>query len=201
MDNGLRHRELTRRLWVGTIAINICLQFTILLMSIQSPEQWNDEEVLALEDHLEVNSHNSVVTTVSTPLSSSDQPVTTRSKGSKGGSSRHSGVSGQSTEDSVAPAEDIALASAIIGMQGSINRLIDIFEQSMSHLAEDPTVSRLSSAIRLMQEQEDDLTMDQKIAMISCFTRDVNAANTYISLYVPEVRRAWISIMLSKEMS
>ena len=75
----------------------------------------------------------------------------------------------------------------------------DIFEKSMTiHLAEDPATTSRNHAIRLLQEQEDGLMTDQKIAIISCFMEDVVTANTYISLTDPEVRQAWIFMMLMK---
>lgn len=63
MDNGLRQRELTRRLWAGTIVITaLCSHSTTLLMSSIQPApsaapkaQWNNEEVLALLNHLDAN--------------------------------------------------------------------------------------------------------------------------------------------------
>ena len=52
MDNRLRHRELTHRLWAGTtVTTALCLHSTTLLMSIPSPKaQWNDQEVHKLLD-------------------------------------------------------------------------------------------------------------------------------------------------------
>ena len=73
------------------------------------------------------------------------------------------------------------------------------YERGVSgHLAEDPATISRNRAIRLLQEQEDGLTTDQKIAMISCFMGDVVAANAYISLTDPEVRQGWIFMMLMK---
>ena len=76
-----------------------------------------------------------------------------------------------------------------------------IVEKSMMiHLAEvraSESTSR-NRAISLVQEQEDGLSTDQKIAMISCFMEDVVAANTYVLLTDPGVRRGWILKMLKK---
>jgi hypothetical protein len=106
------------------------------------------------------------------------------------------GVSRESVKDIAAPAGKARLASAT---QDSINHLTDIIEKSvMSHLAEDPATTSRNCAITLLQKQEDGLTTDQKIAMISCFMEDVVAANTYILLTDPEVRQGWILMMLMK---
>ena len=74
-----------------------------------------------------------------------------------------------------------------------------IVEKSMMiHLAEDRATTSRNRAISLIQEQEDGLTTNQKIAMISCFMEDVVAADTYILLTDPEVRQGWILMMLMK---
>ena len=73
-------------------------------------------------------------------------------------------------------------------MQGSINQLTDIFERSMtSHLAEDPATTSQSHVMALVQEYDDDLTVDEKTALIAYFAKDIVAANTYISLTDHEV--------------
>ena len=88
-------------------------------------------------------------------------------------------------------------ASAIIGMQGSINWLTDIFERSMtSHLAKDPATTSQSHVMALVQEYDNDLTVDEKIALISYFAKDIVAANTYISLTDHEVRKGWVCTIL-----
>lgn len=149
----------------------------------------------------ETNSSSSTAQTSSTSntttaLSSSEPPAKKQSKGG----SRHSGVSGKSVKDTSTPAVRTTPASAVIGMQGSINCLTDIFEKSMmSHLAEDPATTSRNRAIGLLQEQEDGLTTNKKIVMISCFMGNVIAANTYISLTDPEVRRGWLLSMISDQ--
>ena len=65
-------------------------------------------------------------------------------------------------------------------------------------IAEDPATIRRSRAIRLVQEREDGLTTDQKVAMVSCFMEDTVASDTYVLLTDPEVRQAWILMMLMK---
>ena len=130
--------------------------------------------------------------TSTTPLSSFQQPAK-RLKGSK-----HSGISGQSaTGTAAAPSGKVTPATAVVGMQGSINRLTNIFERNMTrNMAEDPVTASHNRTIGLVQEQEDGLTTDQKIVLISCFMGDIVAANTYISLV--DARQGWILTMLSK---
>jgi hypothetical protein len=124
----------------------------------------------------------SEITSITIPLLTSEQPAKKRSRGS-----RQSAVSG-SAKDIVFSAGKATPASAVIWMQGSINRLTDIFEKSMmSHIAEDPATASRNHAMTLVQEYDDDLTVDEKIALVSYFAKDLVAANTYISLTDHEV--------------
>lgn len=135
----------------------------------------------------------SEITTMTTQ-SSSGQPVEPAKKRSRG-----SAVSGHSAKDISVRTGRATPASAVIGMQGSINRLTDIFEKNMStNVAEDPATASRNRAIGLVQELDDGLTTDQKIKLISFFMEDLVAANTYISLTDPEVRKGWVLVMLSK---
>jgi len=61
-----------------------------------------------------------------------------------------------------------------------------------------PATTSRNRAIRLIQEQEDGLTADQKIAMIIYFVEDNDLASTYVLLTDPEVRKGWILMTLMK---
>ena len=70
------------------------------------------------------------ITSITTAISTSEQPAKKKLR-----SSQYLGVS---AKDIVSPARKTTPAGAVIGMQGSINWLTDIFERSMmSHLAKD----------------------------------------------------------------
>ena len=117
------------------------------------------------------------ITPITTPQSLSDPPAKKRSKGSKG-DSRRSAVSAPAGPVNVAK---ITPATAVMGMQGSINRLTDIFERSMmGQLGEDPAVVSRNRAIELVQTQDDGLLTEQKVMMISHFMKDIVVAETYI---------------------
>jgi hypothetical protein len=89
----------------------------------------------------------------------------------------------------VALSKKITPASAVVGMQASINRLTNIFKANMDRdMPEDSVNASRDRAIRLVQEQEDNLTMEQKVELVFCFMKDVIAANTYISLTDPDMR-------------
>ncbi|KAF8220351.1 hypothetical protein L208DRAFT_1382695 [Tricholoma matsutake] len=92
-------------------------------------------------------------------------------------------------------ANKITPATAIIGMQGSINQLTDIFEKSMAP-GEDPAVAHREKAMQFLQEVDDGLSVGDKVAMISIFMKQAAAVNTYLSLTDTEVQQAWIHKML-----
>jgi hypothetical protein len=81
-------------------------------------------------------------------------------------------------------------------MQGSINRLTDVFEKSMAQV-DDPCVEHRSRALQHVQQTEDGLSVDDKVALIALFMKDNIAVETYLSLGDAEVRQAWIASMLS----
>ena len=114
---------------------------------------------------------------------------------SKGSSNRPSTMQRTTGQDG----DGAPLQKHLRQMQPQMHQPSDIVEKSMTiHLAEDPATTSRNRAIRLVQEQEDGLTTDQKVAMISFFMEDVVAAETYILLTDPEVRQGWILMMLMK---
>ena len=86
-------------------------------------------------------------------------------------------------------------ATAVVGMQGSINRLTNIFEKSMTQ-GNEPGVERRSRALQLVQQTEDGLSVEDKVALIALFIKDDIAIETYLSLNDAEVRQAWITSIL-----
>jgi len=96
-------------------------------------------------------------------------------------------------------ADKITPASAVVGMQGSINRLTDIFEKSMLP-SDDPAVTHRGRAIQHVQEAEDELSIENKVALILMFMKDNVVVDTYLSLTDIQVRRAWISHLLNIEL-
>jgi hypothetical protein len=89
----------------------------------------------------------------------------------------------------------ISPATAVVGMQGSINRLTDIFEKSMAQ-GDDPGVECRSRALQLVQQIEDGLSVGDKVALIALFMKDNVAVETYLSLDDADVCQAWITTML-----
>ena len=102
------------------------------------------------------------------------------------------------------PAKAVTQATAVVGMQGSINRLTDIFERSQKVLTEAPppppdrTLERKDRALKLVQERDDGFTVEDKVTLISIFEENPGSIDTYLGLVDPEIRRSWISRMLEK---
>jgi hypothetical protein len=94
-------------------------------------------------------------------------------------------------------ASQAAQAAAIMGMQGSINHLTDVFADSMRQTsAEDDVVLRWKHALQILQDQKDLIPL-QKARLAALFQRDILVADTYVSLVDPQVREEWINIMLA----
>lgn len=89
-------------------------------------------------------------------------------------------------------------ATAVVGMQGSINRLTDIFEKSMGP-PQDPLVERKTRALGLMQTRDDGLSVPDKVKLISNFDQHPMMIDTYLGLLDDELRQAWISSVVLKD--
>lgn len=63
---------------------------------------------------------------------------------------------------------------------------------------EDAVVTRRTHAMQLLQEVDDGLSTDQKIAIVQLFMKNAVAADTYLSLTDADVRRGWIHAMLDE---
>lgn len=91
-------------------------------------------------------------------------------------------------------ATKISPAAAVIGMQGSINRLTDAFEKSLSGHS---SSENRALAIRLVQEREDELSTSNITKMITLFTLQPKQADAYLWL-LPQNQAEWLAQMLEK---
>ena len=85
----------------------------------------------------------------------------------------------------------ITSAVALNSMQGSINRLTDAFEKSMTTPL-DTVSSKQNEAVLLLQSRDDDLDYDQVTKVIDIFRTDPSAVNVYIALSNDTMRRNWL---------
>jgi hypothetical protein len=86
-------------------------------------------------------------------------------------------------------------AVAMVAMQSQIGRLMDVFEKSMA-TPEDGTAHQRSLALARLQEQDDYLSLSEKVKLISIFQRDISAVQTYLDLLDDALCRAWLRSIL-----
>jgi hypothetical protein len=91
-------------------------------------------------------------------------------------------------------------ATAVIGMQGSINRLTDVIQNQMvmPQSSEDRQELRKEQALRMLQELDDGLTLDEKTEMVVLFQDDAHATSTFVKLTDDTLRRSWLRKMLAR---
>jgi hypothetical protein len=94
----------------------------------------------------------------------------------------------------------ITSAVAINNMQGSINRLTDALTDAMeksSTASQNPTMKLRTEAVKLLQDRDDDgLTQQEQLDMLTLFMTNKAAVGTYLALEKGELRVAWMRKML-----
>jgi hypothetical protein len=80
-------------------------------------------------------------------------------------------------------------------MQSQIGRLTDVFEKTMA-TPEDGTAHQRSLALARLQDQDDGLSMDEKVKLVGIFQRDASAIQTYLDLVDDKLRQAWLHSIL-----
>jgi hypothetical protein len=97
---------------------------------------------------------------------------------------------------SKAVAEGITQAVALNGMQGSINRLTDIFEKSMSSSVpvhpQEAKEDLRNKALQLLQSRDEGLSEEEMVRVVNIFMRDRDVTGTYLALENDAVRRKWL---------
>jgi len=93
------------------------------------------------------------------------------------------------------PLPRLSSAVAMVGIQGSINQMTDIFEQSITTL-KDKTTEAKKDAIKTMQTIDDGLSTNQKAKMVSIFAQNGSIANVYLVLTDIAVRHSWLQQIL-----
>jgi hypothetical protein len=91
----------------------------------------------------------------------------------------------------------ITPATAVVGMQGSINRLTDVFERAMTSPQDETSVKR-NEAMQRLQVLDEGLTLEEKTKMIRLFMKDPVSADTYMVLNDDELRQNWVQSMLNE---
>jgi hypothetical protein len=117
----------------------------------------------------------------------------------------HTGSKGSKT--SARLSSKLSPATAVVGMQGSINRLTDILEKSMAppplpppppRSFEELSSQRRTDAMQRLQVTDDHLSLTQKVGMVSLFNKDIKIVDTYLSLSNDDLRQHWMLTILKE---
>ena len=81
-------------------------------------------------------------------------------------------------------------------MDGTLSRLTNIFQQSMIS-PQDSTAARHVEALRLLQERDDGLDINEKVNMVRYISSTPSAANTYLALQDDAIRVGWMRSILA----
>jgi hypothetical protein len=128
----------------------------------------------------------------SPPTHTSEPPRKKRSTGSSSAASSSQSASTITNRSSrSATTGRITNAVALNSMQGSINRLTDAFEKSMTTPL-DMVASKQNEAFVLLQSRDDNLDRAQVTKIIDIFRTDPSAVNAYIALSNDGMRRDWL---------
>ena len=98
---------------------------------------------------------------------------------------------------SLTKANKITNATAIMGMQGLINHLTDILEQSMV-VVEDKVIAGRHRAMEILQNEDTDLPLSIKVALMQLFSDQnyVAATDVYAQTVDKEMCYAFIESLL-----
>ena len=128
-----------------------------------------------------------------------DSPAAKRRKTSKFAGER---LAGRPT-DLTGESEDITLAIALAGIQETINRMTDILERSLAQQLSQPPPSQgaleqKERALKFVHERDDGFDVAERDTLISIFEAQPTTIDIYLALTDSELRRAWISDLLSR---
>jgi predicted GTPase len=90
-------------------------------------------------------------------------------------------------------ATEVTQAIAYNGFQGSINRLTDMFEKSMTDMKDPLAVSK---ALKMLQQVDDGLSAADKVKVTMAFTEKPVLAEAYLALEEDEVRRGFLHTII-----
>jgi hypothetical protein len=94
-------------------------------------------------------------------------------------------------------AAEISNTTVLHGMQGTMNRVTDIFEKSVTQPL-DPQSAVRSDALHFLQTREDNLSLDERTKVVRLFMKDNVAAETYVALVNADLRKSWLATMLEE---
>ena len=126
--------------------------------------------------------------------SASLQPAKKKTPSTSGSRSASKQSTKSSTKTTSKLSTQASTAVAIHDMQGTLNRITDIFEKS----TQDPASAKLDEAIQRLQTTDDGLTMDEKTIMINQFLVKPAITNAYLAITDDALRVNWLRVMLAQ---
>ena len=136
--------------------------------------------------------------TSSVSLLSSEPTATSEASASEpAGKKRSTGKVRQPRKISARKAAEISNTTVLHGMQGTMNRVTDIFERSVMQPL-DPQSAVRSDALHFLQTREDNLSLDDRTKAVRLFMKDNIAAETYVALVNDDLRRSWLMSTLEQ---
>lgn len=81
-------------------------------------------------------------------------------------------------------------------MQGSVNQLTSAITTGLTI---DPAAETVRKATEILQKNEDGLSDEDSIILLTVFTRDPAIVNIYNSIYKAQLRKPWVAGILSTE--
>jgi hypothetical protein len=144
-------------------------------------------------------------TSVPTSSKASSEPASKKANSTKGKNKQlaskrsvKSFSSSVACEPSSARAAKVTNTTILHGMQGTMNRVTDIFERSITQPA-DPQSGARDEALDLLQTREDSLSLDDMKKLVNLFMKDIIIAQTYIRLVNEDLRQIWLADMAAAE--
>ena len=113
------------------------------------------------------------------------------------GKMRSTGKDRQPRKTSARKVAEISNTTVLHGMQGTMNRVTDIFEKSITQPL-DPQSAVRSDALHFLQKREDNLSLDERTKMVRIFMKNNIAAETYVASVNDDLRRNWLKGVLEE---
>ncbi|KAG2335519.1 hypothetical protein BDR05DRAFT_954013, partial [Suillus weaverae] len=82
-------------------------------------------------------------------------------------------------------------AVAMIGMQGALNRLTDTLVMQMVATNESHITDQRKQAIRIVQDEDSDLSLEEKVALMNIFVRSTAVTSSYVETTDPTLCRTF----------
>jgi hypothetical protein len=99
------------------------------------------------------------------------------------------------SEQKASQLDMVSQVVALNNMQGTINRLTDVFEKLMVP-PQEAAVGWRGDALQQLQERDDGFTREEKITLIRIFEERPNHIDTYLALTKDDIRKGWMHSLL-----